>query len=111
MFTSKIVPSASFAGSFDLHVLHNDEPFVTVPCHNYASAETYARLLTQPWVHADEVPAEDRSGLIAEIIPGRFYGAYTVLVFDENNLLCNAIDCANIGTARHYKQYPTRRSL
>ena len=110
MFTSKIVPSASFAGSYDLHVLHNDEPFVTVPCHNRASAETYARLLTQPWVNEGLIE-EDRSGLIAEIIPGRFWGTYTVLVFDENNLLCNAIPCANIGTARHYQARPTRRSL
>ena len=110
MFTSKIVPSASFAGSYDLHVLHNDEPFVTVPCHNRASAETYARLLTQPWVNEGLIE-EDRSGLIAEIIPGRFWGTYTVLVFDENNLLCNAIPCANIGTARHYQARPTRQSL
>ena len=110
MFTSKIVPSASFAGSFDLHVLHNEQPFVTVPCHNRASAETYARLLTQPRVNQGLIE-EDRSGLIAEIIPGRFWGTYTVLVFDENNLICNAIDCANIGTARHYKARPTRRSL
>ena len=110
MFTSKIVPSASFAGSFDLHVLHNDQPFVTVPCHNRASAETYARLLTKPRVHEGLIE-EDRTGLTTEVVPGRFWGTYTVLVFDENNLLCNAIPCANIGTARHYQARPTRQSL
>ena len=110
MFTSQITASTTFANTFDLHILHNGQPFVTVPCHNYASAETYARLLTQPWVNEGLIE-EDRSGLIAEIIPGRFWGTYTVLVFDENNLLCNAIPCSNIGTARHYQARPTRLSV
>ncbi len=111
MFTTKITPSASFAGSFDLEVYWDSgKPCASIPCHNYASAETLARRITQPPVNEGLIE-EDRTGLIAEIIPGRFYGSYTVLVFDENNLLCNAIPCANIGTARHYQARPTRHSL
>ena len=107
MFTSKIVPSSSFAGSFDLHVLHNDQPFVTVPCHNYATAQHLAdRLLNGD--RSESEYTEDRTGLTAEIYHGDFYGSYNVLVFDETNILCNAIPCGDIRTARYYKSNPSR---
>ena len=111
MFTTKIIPSSSFAGSYNLEVYFNSRnPVTSIPCHNYASAQH----LSDRLLHGDRSEpqsAEDRTGLTAEIVHGDFYGSYTVLVFDENNLLCNAIPCANIGTARHYQARPTRHSL
>ena len=108
MFTTKITPSNSFAGSFDLEVYFNSRnPVTSIPCHNYATAKH----LSDRLLHGDRSEpqsAEDRTGLTAEIVHGDFYGSYTVLVFDEANIICNAIPCSDIRTARHYKANPSR---
>ena len=108
MFTTKITPSASFAGSFDLHVYWGGEkPCASIPCHNYATAQHLAdRLLNGD--RSESGSDEDRTGLTAEIFHGDFHGSYNVLVFDEDNRLCNAIPCRDIRTARHYKANPSR---
>jgi len=108
MFTTKIIPNPALSSCYLLEVYWNgSKPCISIPCHNYATAEHLAdRLLNGD--RSEPVSDEDRTGLTTEVIAGEFYGSYHVLVFDESNRLCNAIPCGDIRTAQHYVNRPSR---
>tara|TARA_Y100001938_G_C7957110_1_gene362284 strand:+ start:115 stop:444 length:330 start_codon:yes stop_codon:yes gene_type:complete len=109
MYTTTIIPSQKYAGSYRLGIWHGPVLLQVTECHNLATAQHLADL-AEHGDRSEPESTEDNTGLTGEIVAGKFYGSYAVNVFDESGTLVNTIPCHDIRTARYYRDNPSRIS-